>query len=67
MVVSARPIDTRLRIKLRLFCDIHMYFFSSGIFHVGGSDFAGPKYFMDEDIILVTINYRVGSFGKRRN
>jgi carboxylesterase type B len=29
----------------------------------GTSETYRPEYFMDEDIVLVTINYRVASFG----
>lgn len=29
----------------------------------GEKDFHGPHHFMDEDIVLVTINYRLGPFG----
>jgi carboxylesterase type B len=29
----------------------------------GETDFYGPHYLMDKDIILVTINYRLGTFG----
>lgn len=32
----------------------------------GGSetDFYGPGYILDRDVVLVTLNYRLGSFGK---
>lgn len=30
----------------------------------GGSEHLGPQYFMDEDVILVTFNYRLGALGK---
>ncbi|CAL8090392.1 unnamed protein product [Orchesella dallaii] len=40
-----------------------MVYIHGGLFHVGGSNFAGPKYFMDEDVILITLNYRLGVFG----
>lgn len=29
----------------------------------GGSNYMGPLYLMQEDVILVTINYRLNSFG----
>jgi len=29
----------------------------------GGADLFGPKYYADENVILVTISYRVASFG----
>jgi carboxylesterase type B len=29
----------------------------------GGSDFYGPKYFMKKEVVLVTINYRLGPMG----
>ncbi|RZC36490.1 COesterase domain containing protein, partial [Asbolus verrucosus] len=41
-----------------------MYLHSGGFYSVTGrSDWAGPQYFMDQDIVLVTINYRLGSLG----
>ena len=30
----------------------------------GETDLYGPEYFMDKDIVFVTINYRLGPFGK---
>lgn len=30
----------------------------------GNSDYLGPEYFMDKNVILVTFNYRLGVFGK---
>lgn len=29
----------------------------------GDTDFYGPAYLLDRDIVLVTINYRLGPFG----
>ena len=29
----------------------------------GDTDFYGPEYFLDKDIVLVTINYRLDIFG----
>lgn len=29
----------------------------------GGSNIYRPKYFLDEDVVLVTVNYRLASFG----
>ncbi|RZB39920.1 COesterase domain containing protein, partial [Asbolus verrucosus] len=29
----------------------------------GRSNWGGPQYFLDQDIVLVTINYRIGSLG----
>ncbi|KAI4457906.1 carboxylesterase [Holotrichia oblita] len=38
--------------------------FHGGAFMLGhGHMYAGPEYLMDEDVILVTMNYRVGAFG----
>lgn len=31
--------------------------------HSGQSIIHGPQYLLDEDIVLVTINYRLGSLG----
>ncbi|XP_035704166.1 venom carboxylesterase-6 isoform X2 [Folsomia candida] len=38
-------------------------FIHGGIFMSGGSNIYRPKYFMDEDVVLVTLNYRLASFG----
>ncbi|XP_050499750.1 juvenile hormone esterase-like isoform X1 [Diabrotica virgifera virgifera] len=42
-----------------------MFFFFGGGFvnGAGNFDFFGPHYLMEHDIIVVTINYRVGPFG----
>ncbi|KAK9746896.1 Carboxylesterase family [Popillia japonica] len=38
--------------------------FHGGAFMLGsGHMYAGPEYLMDEDVILVTMNYRVGALG----
>ena len=37
---------------------------SGGAFVDGESESFGAKYFMDENVILVTINYRLGALGK---
>lgn len=33
-------------------------------FGSGNTDLHGPDYLMEQDIVLVTLNYRVGAFGK---
>jgi len=33
-------------------------------FSTGSSDLYRAKYFMDEDVVLVTVTYRVGVLGK---
>ena len=33
----------------------------------GESDFCGPNYLLDRDIVLVTINYRLGALGIASN
>ena len=33
----------------------------------GLTDIYGPRYFLDRDIVLVTINYRLGPLGKNCN
>jgi carboxylesterase type B len=35
-----------------------------GHFLYGASDEYRPDYFMDEDVVVVTLNYRLNSFGK---
>ncbi|KAF5306930.1 hypothetical protein FQA39_LY00160 [Lamprigera yunnana] len=40
------------------------YIHSGGFYSVTGrSDWAGPDYLLDTDVVLVTINYRLGSLG----
>lgn len=40
------------------------YIHAGGYYSVTGrSDLAGPHYLLDRDIVLVTINYRLGSLG----
>lgn len=31
----------------------------------GSADNFGPHYFMDEDVLIVTLNSRLGAFGER--
>ncbi|CAL8090404.1 unnamed protein product [Orchesella dallaii] len=40
-----------------------MFFIHGGLFIFGAGDLYRPDYFMDEDVVLVTINYRLASFG----
>lgn len=40
-----------------------LVYLHGGGFISGGSVFYRPDYFMDEDIVLVTVNYRLGPFG----
>jgi carboxylesterase type B len=35
-----------------------------GAFMFGSGSEIGPKYLLDKDIILVTLNYRLGPLGK---
>jgi len=34
-----------------------------GLFHAGSATMYRAKYFMDEDVILVTLNYRLAALG----
>ena len=34
------------------------------VHYTGSSMFFGPAYLMDHDIVVVTFNYRLGTFGK---
>lgn len=40
-----------------------MVFIHGGFFMTGSSAFFPPLYFMDEEVVLVTMNYRLNSFG----
>ncbi|OXA56057.1 esterase E4 [Folsomia candida] len=40
-----------------------MVFIFGGGYYVGGGDLYGGKYLIDQDVILVTFNYRLGAFG----
>ena len=39
-------------------------FFHGGAFMFGSAHKYGPKYLLDRDVILVTVNYRLGPLGK---
>lgn len=42
-----------------------MFWVHGGSFHKGdgGYEYYGPDYFLKENVIVVTINYRLGVFG----
>jgi len=40
-----------------------LFWIHGGAFQFGSGMFYGPKYLMDHDVILVTINYRLGPMG----
>lgn len=41
---------------------VHIH--AGGFYSVGGASYwAGPQYFMDQDVVLVTFNYRLGTLG----
>lgn len=40
-----------------------MFWIHGGGFQSGNSDIYRPHYFMDEDVVLVTVNYRLGALG----
>ena len=43
-----------------------MLYIHGGAFNFMSSGDYRPEYFMDEDVILVVINYRLGSFGAKK-
>ena len=57
--VYTRKIDSKVKQPVMFW--IHGGGFTWGS---GGDAFYGPDYFMRKDIVLVTINYRLGIFGK---
>lgn len=40
-----------------------IFFIHGGGYMSGGSSWHGPELLLNEDVILVTINYRLGPFG----
>lgn len=54
-----RANETRLLLPVMFW--IHGGSFAAG--H-GGPELFGPEYFMDKDVVLVSINYRLGIFGQ---
>ena len=44
-----------------------MVFFHGGAFRMGSGDRYGPSYIIDRDVVLVTINYRLGALGMQFN
>ncbi|XP_055906848.1 juvenile hormone esterase [Eupeodes corollae] len=55
------PSETNLNVKRPVVVFIH----PGGLYSLSGQsrNFAGPQYFMDRNIVLVTFNYRLGSLG----
>ncbi|OXA51774.1 esterase E4 [Folsomia candida] len=53
-VVEARAISKPLPV---------IVYFHGGFFHNGGADFWKANYFMDEDVIFVTLNFRLAALG----
>jgi carboxylesterase type B len=41
-----------------------MVFIHGGGFFFGSSNLYGPTYIMEEEVVLVSMNYRLGPFGK---
>lgn len=40
-----------------------LFYIHGGAFIEGSGSYNGADYFMDEDVVLVTVNYRLGVFG----
>ena len=43
-----------------------LFWIYGGAFTHGSTDLYGPKYLMDKDVILVSVNYRVGPLGTNK-
>lgn len=43
-----------------------MFWIHGGAFYLGDGnlDSFSPEYFMDKDIVMITLNYRLGALGK---
>jgi len=41
-----------------------MIFFTGGGLYLGSSYGYDGKYFMDEDVVLIIVNYRLNAFGR---
>jgi len=41
-----------------------LFYIHGGAWVHGSSKYVGEKYFMDEDVILVSVNYRLGALGR---
>lgn len=43
-----------------------MFWIYGGAFYLfhSGSDMFGPEYFMDKNVVLVSVNYRLGALGE---
>lgn len=44
--------------------DVVVHIHAGGFMSGSGHMFAGPNYLLDRELILVTINYRIGALGK---
>ncbi|CAG7828875.1 unnamed protein product, partial [Allacma fusca] len=54
------PTDNQSQFSVNL---TTMFYIHGGAYISGGGSIVGPNYFMDEDVILITINYRLGALG----
>ena len=59
MTVFANLVQLDRQQKLPVMVNIH-----GGLFYAMGADDYLPHYFMDQNVILVTVNYRLGLFGE---
>ncbi|KAF2888376.1 hypothetical protein ILUMI_17796 [Ignelater luminosus] len=57
---KGQSISQKYKLLLPVMVFIHYGGFFAG---TGNSDYLGPEYFMDKNVILVTFNYRLGVFG----